>query len=144
MDSKNFLFLLVLASYHIYFVTSSFETYTVEVIDGKIEHLMFHIASKDTDFGNKTMTINGTFRWKFRRNFDESTLYRGEFFWMNADGTPLQEVDFNIFNKDVARECGQSILVDHKCFWLVTDTGFYFAKDTPGNWVFKYKWPLSG
>ncbi|KAJ0454041.1 putative plant self-incompatibility S1 [Helianthus annuus] len=144
MDSKNFLFLLVLTSYYVYFVTASFETYNMEVIDGKIEHLTFHISSKDTDFGNKTMTTNGTFRWSFRRNIGETTSFRGEFFWMNADGTPLQEVDFTIFNNDVAAECGQDIRVDHNCFWLVTDTGFYFSKDTPGNWVFKYKWPLNG
>lgn len=106
--------------------------------------MVAHISSKDTDFGNKTMTINDAFRWNFRRNFDESTMFRGEFFWMNPDGSVYREVDFHVFDKDVAAECGQSIVKDHKCFWMVDDVGFYFARDAPYGWLLKYNWPGSG
>ncbi|KAL8209399.1 hypothetical protein R6Q57_006131 [Mikania cordata] len=148
MDCKKFLVVLVIAFSHVSFVASSnskivnsFESYTVQIIDGSIENLLAHIASKDTDLGNKKMTINGVFQWSFRRNFHDTTLFRGEFLWLDVDDTPLREVDFNVFDKNVAKECGQSILIDHKCFWLVNATGFYFSKDTPGNWVYKYHWP---
>ncbi|KAL8239727.1 hypothetical protein R6Q59_016294 [Mikania micrantha] len=118
MDCKNFLVVLVIAFSHVSFVASSnskivnsFESYTVQIIDGSIENLLAHIASKDTDLGNKKMTINGVFQWSFRRNFDDTTLFRGEFFWLDVDDTPLREVDFNVFDKNVAKEC----VMDHHC-----------------------------
>ncbi|KAK1410750.1 hypothetical protein QVD17_37289 [Tagetes erecta] len=141
--TMQFLFLLVLTSYHFYFGTSSFESYEIQVIDGNIENLVAHVFSKDNDLGNKTMTIKDAFHWSFRRDYDESTMFTGEFFWTSDDGTETRKTSFPVFDNDVAKDCGQSILKDHKCFWLVTSVGFYFSKDDPVStgWELKHNWP---
>nr|XP_043626147.1 S-protein homolog 2-like [Erigeron canadensis] len=161
-----YIFLIVLSTFHVYFVTSigpdvnnllkpsnlipdvvnsfrpitSFEPYTVQVIDSRVDQLVVHVFSADDDLGNKTLGINDAFHWNFRMNSPETTSYKGEFFWMNPDGTPLKEVDFIVFDKNVAVECGQNIFKTNRCFWNVTDAGFYFAKDDPSNWKLKYSW----
>lgn len=140
MIRNNFLFVLLLAFYHVYFVTAGLEPYAIHVIDGKINNLVAHISSNDNDFGNKSMTIHNTFHWSFRRDVDETIRFRGEFFWMNPDNTVFKEANFHVFDNDVAVDCGESRLKVNKCFWLVTDTGFYFAKGIPFGWVFMYNW----
>ncbi|KAL8258770.1 hypothetical protein R6Q59_026723 [Mikania micrantha] len=136
--TNNFLLVLLLTLYHVYFVAAGLEPYTINVIDGKINHLVAHISSNDKDFGNKSMTIHDTFKWNFRRDVGEMIRFRGEFFWMNPDNTVYKEANFHVFDNDVAVDCGESRLKVNKCSWLVTDTGFYFAKGI--RWVFIYNW----
>ncbi|XP_071687117.1 S-protein homolog 29-like [Rutidosis leptorrhynchoides] len=113
----------------------------MEVLDKDIEKLIGHIYSKDNDLGNQTFTGNVGYRWKFRRNIDETTLFKGHFFWIDNVGVPARQAVIDLFDNKVAAECGQSLLHDHKCFWLVAKDGFYFAKNSPDNWEFKYPWP---
>ncbi|MFS7902705.1 putative plant self-incompatibility S1 [Helianthus anomalus] len=88
------------------------------------------------------MTIKDAFHWNFRMNLRETTSFAGEFFWMDDDNTVLKKANFEVFNKDVAIDCGQSILNEHKCFWLVTTNGFLFSKDNPVStgWTLKHNW----
>lgn len=139
-----FLFLCVLSLYHVCFVTSSLEPYTVKVIDGKIKNLVAHISSNNKDFGNRTMTLGNKFEWSFRRDADEMTRFRGEFFWMSPKNTVYREANFHVFDNDVAVECGESRLKSNTCLWLVTETGFYFSKGKPSGWVFMYHWQTPG
>lgn len=142
MGRTNNVLLLVLfvTLYHVYFVTASLELYTMQVIDGNIKNLVAHISSNNKDFGNKSMTIHDAFHWSFRRDIDEMTRFRGEFLWMNPDNTVYRRANFHVFDNDVAVDCGESRLKDNKCFWLVTNTGFYFAKGKPAGWVLMFNW----
>ncbi|XP_076886058.1 uncharacterized protein LOC143535797 [Bidens hawaiensis] len=135
-----FLFVSVLTLSHVYFVTSSFDPYWIQVIDGNIEHLAAHVYSTEDDLGNKTMTVKDAFHWNFRMNLRETTKFVGEFLWLDDDNTVLRKATFNVFDHAVARECGRSIIKQHKCFWLVTTNGFFFSKDNPISWVSTYNW----
>ncbi|KAI3780503.1 hypothetical protein L2E82_10484 [Cichorium intybus] len=139
-------FLIVLMLCVISFVSSSnsgeiniLEPYTVHIIDWEIANLIVHVQSKDNDLGNHTMTIHDAFHWKFRRNFGETTEFIGNFYWMTLDNQVYQEVDFQVFNNDIADECGNKLSENH-CYWFVTTVGFYFAKGSPSGWVLKYTW----
>ncbi|MFS7902704.1 putative plant self-incompatibility S1 [Helianthus anomalus] len=101
-----FLFLCVLTLSHVYIVTSSFQPYIVPIINANIEHLVAHVYSKDNDLGNKTMTVKDAFHWNFRMNLRETTSFAGECFWMDDDNTVLKKANFEVFNKDVATDCG--------------------------------------
>ncbi|GJY39854.1 plant self-incompatibility protein S1 family protein [Tanacetum coccineum] len=94
------LFLLVLTLYHGYSVTSSnvnaFEGFNVTVMDADIENLVVHVFSKDNDLGNKTMTVKTKFDWKFREAVGDSTVFKGEFFWKNADNVVIPENSFEV------------------------------------------------
>lgn len=121
---------------------SSFERYTVQVIDGNIESLAAHVYSSDDDLGNKTMVPNDAFHWNFRMNIGGTTKFVGEFFQLDEEGTPMKKAVFNVFDKDVASDCGRNIIKENKCFWLVTTNGFFFAKNKPisSGWAPKHQW----
>ncbi|CAH1422996.1 unnamed protein product [Lactuca virosa] len=113
----------------------------MHIIDSEIQNLIVHVLSKDNDLGNYTMTINDEFHWDFRRNFGETTEFSGHFYWMTSDNQIYQEVEFSVFNNHIADECGNKLLKTNKCFWLVKSDGFYFAKGSPSDLMFKYTWP---
>ncbi|GKB50699.1 plant self-incompatibility protein S1 family protein [Tanacetum coccineum] len=118
--TSHSLLLLVITLYHGYSVTSSnvnaFEGFNVTVMDADIENLVVHVFSKDNDLGNKTMTVKTKFDWKFREAVGDSTVFKGEFFWKNADNIVVNSLFFNVFDKKVAAQCGQNIFVERKCF----------------------------
>ncbi|PWA54058.1 hypothetical protein CTI12_AA432800 [Artemisia annua] len=145
--TSHYMFLLVLTLYHGYSVTSSnvpvvnaFERFDVTIMDAEIENLVVHVSSKDSDLGNKTMNVKTKFDWKFRMAIGDSTVFRGQFFWMNPDNSVANQLQFNVFDKNVAAQCGQNIIIERKCFWLVNKIGFYFARDEPKNMKLMYRW----
>ncbi|PWA52947.1 hypothetical protein CTI12_AA450160 [Artemisia annua] len=138
--TTKYLFLLVLTLYHAYTVISAFEQFRVYIMDAQVRNLVAHISSKNNDLGNKTLTINQEFSWEFREAIGDSTVFVGQFFWMPPDNIVAKEVHFNVFDSDVARKCGQSLIKKSQCYWLVNDIGFYFAKDKPKNFALVYNW----
>ncbi|PWA63285.1 Kinesin, motor domain-containing protein [Artemisia annua] len=108
------------------------------IMDEGIQNLLVHVSSKNKDLGNRTLSSNGKFNWEFREGIGDSTVFKGNFFWMNPDNTPLKELDFNVFDTFVAERCRGNIFVERKCFWLVKQDGAYFAKDNPSDWQLMY------
>ncbi|MFS7902741.1 putative plant self-incompatibility S1 [Helianthus anomalus] len=143
----NYLLVIVLTLCPFCCVTSSshdrinaFEPYFLQIIDGDIEFLTTHCRSSNDDFGNKTMTIHSSFSWKFRRNIGETTRFVCMFWWKTADGLIYKETEFDVFNQQIGDECGKNLFRTNRCFWSVTQSGFYFAKGQPSNWMFKHSW----
>ncbi|PWA56282.1 plant self-incompatibility protein S1 family [Artemisia annua] len=96
--------------------------------------------SKNSDLGNKTMSYNENFSWEFREGIGDSTVFTGIFFLMDPNNNVSKKVDFNVFDKGIAERCRGNIFVERKCFWLVKEDGFYFAKDKPSDWQLMYGW----
>nr|GEW53639.1 ABC transporter C family member 13 [Tanacetum cinerariifolium] len=123
--TSHSLFLLVLTFYHGYSVTSSnvnaFEGFNVTIMNAEIENLVVHVYSKDNDFGNKTLTVKTKLDWKFREAIGDSTVFKGEFFWENVDYILVKSFFFNVFDKNVAAQCGQNLFIERKCFCLTSD-----------------------
>lgn len=145
--TSHCLFLLVLTLSHGYSITSSnvpvvnaFERFDVFVLNQDIENLIVHVYSKDNDLGNKTMTVQTRFDWKFRESVGDSTVFEGEFYWLNPNNTYKNTLHFNVFDKKIAAQCGQNIFIERKCFWFVNKIGFYFAKDEPKGMKLIYRW----
>lgn len=120
--------------------TNSLESYTIHILDGDIDKLIFDCQPKDDKFGNKTFSPGAHYAWTFRRDFFDTTKYIGHFYWMGTDDQVISEIDFHVFDNLVAEECGTNVFRVNNCYWLVKMNGFYFARDVPTNWKLKYVW----
>ena len=115
--------------------------YRLEIIISEIEYLVAHCHSNDNDFGKQNLTINTSIYWKFRRNFFETSRFYCKFWWKTSDDLIYKETEFEVFNNHIADdECGNKLTKMNRCFWSVTQVGFYFAKGSPSSWMLKYPW----
>lgn len=106
--------------------------YEVEIYNGLPSNnppLTFHCASKDTELGNHTLSVNHNYLWTFCENVFRNTLFFCTFHW------GAKNRSFEVFNsKWSSKECGGGL-----CFWLPKTDGFYFKSYT-SDLVKKYDW----
>lgn len=103
--------------------------------------LTCHCQSKDTDFGYHFLLVDEEFKWKFHANLIGKTLYFCHFYWGNLD----KSVDVFNDNKRFPICDDDNYFRVGKCYWLVTDDGFYSCKykcrsNHPADWNVVYYW----
>ena len=117
--------------------------YEVYITDGDVDNLMAHCKSGDDDLGDKELTPNQYFHWRFRQNIFLTTVFFCTFRWMASDDTELKSITFNVFDVDMPIRCGDSYSINN-CYWLVRTYGFYFSMDDkrafPDGWTLLHVW----
>ncbi|KAK7342362.1 hypothetical protein VNO80_25312 [Phaseolus coccineus] len=83
------------------------------------QDLFFHCKSSDSDLGVQQLHLNGTFRWRFRVNLFETTLFHCIFQWEGAS------------HSFVIYKAKRDQYICNVCSWIVKEEGpcMYF----PGN-----------
>ena len=100
--------------------------------------LRIHCASKDNNLGFHDLRPNEQFTWHFRMNYWWTTKFFCHFWWGSKDTA------FDVMSFSFARHhCGVE-KSGNKCYWLVKEDGFYFAKSgmaIPGYLEKLRDWP---
>ncbi|KAL7145205.1 hypothetical protein ABFS83_07G065000 [Erythranthe nasuta] len=94
--------------------------------------LTVHCASKDDDFGNRSLSTGQDFNWSFRTNFWGTTLFFCRFWWGR------KTIAFDVF--DAAWEASG---FHHTYTYVVNKDGAFVTYDeTPSNHMREMqKWP---
>lgn len=107
--------------------------YNVHIINGFENHsksLIVHCRSKEDDLGEHELKVGQEVFWHFKVRFDGSTLFYCD---VKQD---KQKKHFDAFNATIeGSECAEN----GKCYWLVTEAGFYFSSDN-FTWWKKFGW----
>nr|GEV33360.1 plant self-incompatibility protein S1 family [Tanacetum cinerariifolium] len=96
------------------------DLYAVYITDGDVDNLMAHCKSADDDLGDKKLTPNQYFHWKFRQNVILTTVFTCTYRWMAPDDTELKSVTFNAFDIEISILCGDKYSIN-RCYWLAID-----------------------
>lgn len=107
--------------------------YHVYIINGFENHsksLLIHCRSKQDDLGKHELKHGQEYTWSFKVNIDGSTL----FYCNIRQGKALKH--FVAFSAVVE---GSDCADTGKCYWLVTEAGFYFSSDN-FTWWRKFGW----
>lgn len=108
-------------------------TYRVHIIDNlptSNPKLSVHCKSKDDDLGDKILTPNQEFSWKFKINIWGTTLFYCDAQW----GTRRKHFDAFVVTRD-ERRCQRPLL----CLWSIRENGFYFSNNNV-TWSSEYLW----
>lgn len=123
---KPFSFFIILTLHlvqtiHVFAGLEPYEIYIVNNLPDNTNPLFIHCKSKDNDLGVLNLAQNTGFRWHFRMNIWENTLYFCGFLWARKNTT------FTVFDFSLAdHECGRKIK-DNICYWSVQYDGFYLV-----------------
>ncbi|KAL7177517.1 hypothetical protein ACSBR2_030805 [Camellia fascicularis] len=104
-------------------VLAGFERYQVHIISAvpdKPTPLLFHCQSKDDDLGYYAVRNGAEFRWSFRMNFLDSTLFFCRFQWNSKD------TSFDVFNRHLVPYC-ETPALPFMCVWVVKPDAFYLG-----------------
>lgn len=129
---------LLVVFLHFYRTTSLFTYgFEVHVINNLSTPVTVHCASRNNDFGFKSLSVNEDFHWSFQRNFWLRTLYFCHF-W-----SPSNDKAFEVFNYFISENCryDQLQIDGNQCVWVVREDGFYFDNQfPPQNLVKLHDW----
>lgn len=90
----------------------------VSVVNNLPNPIRYHCASKDDDFGYKTLNVDQSFRWSFCPNFFPNTLYFCHLWWGQKDQA------FEVYNE---------LKFDKKTTdfrWIAKTDGIYLSNQT--------------
>jgi len=105
----------------------SFLEKTTVIVRNSLEgrqDLFLHCMSKDNDLGMQQLRFDQTFRWSFRVNFFETTLFHCSFQWQGAS------------HKFAIYEAKRDDEVCSQCSWIVKQEGPCLVFDHP----YCFKW----
>ncbi|PWA37856.1 plant self-incompatibility protein S1 family [Artemisia annua] len=74
--------------------------YEVYIKDGDVDNLMAHCKSGDDDLGDKELTPNQYFHWRFRQNVFLTTIFFCTFRWMAPDDRTKLKNLYTVFVMD--------------------------------------------
>lgn len=101
--------------------------YQVKIFDNILPKtsaaLTLHCASKDDDFGNRSLTSGQDLHWRFKSNFWGTTRFFCHFWWQNKQN------GFDVFYDGWSEFCDDpygSIHDLNTCYWEIRADGFYF------------------
>lgn len=115
-------------SYEVHVINNISTTHDV-IIKGD-DKLFLQCKSGDDDLGGHILGKGEDLHWNFKVNFWSSTLFYCKMNW----GFKKQE--FTVFSVGhMTIKCE----ITRKCFWMVTDDGFYFGCDQK-NYTLEYVW----
>lgn len=93
--------------------------------------LTVHCKSGDDDIGSKDLLLHEEYRWSFRVNFWETTLFFCSARWGGGKRT---YIDAFVAIRD-ERRCRKN----RYCLWSVREDGFYFSNDN-STWRNQHPW----
>ena len=78
-------------------------------------------------------------------NFMDTTSYNCQFYWFANNTNDIRyQVEVPVFNKDIIRLCGSDLFHMNRCYWYVTQTGFYYSNSNDpfpnDNWKIMKLW----
>lgn len=130
MSSKNKLlvFLIVISSLSLA-KSKPLSRWEIHIKNGlsKGQALYVHCKSKDTDLGEQTLSTGAEFKWDFKVNIWDTTL-----FWCYLRKPNGHEMTFDAFWVEKKTEWLRVKCDDNICNWTAEDNGIYL-KDNSDN-----------
>nr|KAJ0218245.1 hypothetical protein LSAT_V11C300152740 [Lactuca sativa] len=113
------------------------EPYRITITNGNLPELV--VGCDDQGTPGEQLS------WKFRMNFWDTTSYNCRFYWFANNTNDIRyQVEVPVFNKDIIRLCGSDLFHMNRCYWYVTQTGFYYSNSNDpfpsDNWKIMKLW----
>ncbi|MFS7995420.1 putative plant self-incompatibility S1 [Helianthus anomalus] len=97
------------------------------------------------DIGGDILAPGNSISWKFRMTWYDTNQYNCRFYWL--DDKTLQILNYNtfsVFDKSFMKDelCGYNAFAMSRCYWYITQDGFYFANDSYPwkDWQMMHGW----
>lgn len=121
------------------------EPYRIFVTDRDIPTMIFQCPPGGDERGLDILTPRKTITWHFRRNFWETTRFDCNFYWLKGNNEVEKSITVAVFNKRIAKMCGENLFHMNRCYWIVSKDGFYLSKDNgtfpnENDWQVVYTW----
>lgn len=97
-------------------------------------NVLVHCKSKDDDIGDKQLSFNQRFNWKFCANHFQTTLYFCHFYWES------KEQVFDVYNRTMMDVCDANLGDNNPCNWVFQQDGFYLYDFNKKSWGHQYDW----
>lgn len=100
-------------------------------------NLTCRCQSKDDDIGYHTLHPGDSFEWKFRTNFQGTTLFFCHFWW------GAKQASFVVYNYSMGLNyCNSDYFHRNQCLWNVKEDAFYLNKVVGKHrgWTKMYDW----
>lgn len=105
----------------------------VHIISRVPNELRLRCQSADDDLGNRTLSTGAEFKWNFRLNFFETTLFFCHFYWGSKDKS------FVTYDKNIDLKYCRETSDQYNCYWEARPDGFYVSGDQK-SWKLLNKW----
>lgn len=97
-------------------------------------NITVHCKSKDNDIGEKWLTYNNEFHFKFCEKHLQGTLFFCHWYWDSKE-----EVN-DVFNDTMMYECNYDKGDNNPCYWGAMTDGVYFYDFNKSVWGKQYDW----
>ncbi|KAK1418783.1 hypothetical protein QVD17_27930 [Tagetes erecta] len=80
------------------------------------------------DLGGDVLEPGKFISWRFHMNFVDSNEYNCRFYWLDEKTLDIRYYSaFTVFDVKFEEHCGRDLLVTTRCYWYVTQGGFFFS-----------------
>lgn len=83
--------------------------------------------------GPNVLQPGDTVTWKFRDDFFSDNNYNCWFAWFPKGASGLKQASFSVFDVPIRNLCGTNLFKMNRCYWSITQKGFYFYYDNEAS-----------
>lgn len=134
-QSLAFLFILSLAI--VEQTEANLSKWHIHVVNGLSNNDVLYVRcrSKDDNLGEHNLNVGGEFKWTFRVNFWNTTL-----FWCFLQKPNGQKQSFETFWVEKRTFWLYHNCFENECFWIAKDDGIYLKENSTNTDILVHRW----